>query len=72
MSEPRGGIWNRAGRRSGGYRRFEIVVPAVCDCGAMPDEFEWRIFLPTGIEKQRCTRCGKWTGRERGSRGGDS
>lgn len=69
MTEGRGGFWNRAGRRSGGNRPSEIVIPQDCpNCGADILKLQWRLNLGSGKSWQRCMACGKPTGRERGPR----
>lgn len=56
------GFWNRAGRRSGGYRPTEIVIPTVVTCGGCQTTTPFGL-LPTRLialetEIKCCPKCG--------------
>lgn len=53
------GFWNRAGRRSGGYRPTEIVVPPTIDCAcgtSTPFGLLPRVIVE-GCECALCPNC---------------
>lgn len=63
------GIWNRAGRRSGGYRPSELFVAPLCpgdNCTATREKWELRITAD-GREYFTCGSCGhRWWRAARG------
>jgi len=53
------GFWNRAGRRSGGYRPTEIVIPPTIDCAcgtSTPFGLLPRVII-AGCEAATCPSC---------------
>jgi hypothetical protein len=60
-----GGFWNRAGRRSGGYRPTEIRIPAVTRCVCGKTNCQARFACPCGndllpgVVTAHCDDCEK-------------